>query len=653
MKTDIKKQKGSALKSIFLILLITAAFISHVQAQSEGTYKGRFSLPAGSQDNAAFYQNSLVIVIDKAGSVSGKLSFKGGSASEPDEYVRFAGTFKGQLQGSSFNATGSTTMLMIDNKQEKTDDASFSLSGNVNAIGSASQINGKLSITNSGKEGSTEFLSFTASLSEGEGMQLTFPLGKSPMVFDKGWKFGASCILNEGTDSEIDLSNDIEWSGTATFSPAKGPLSSPSFTSDGENKIILTVQDAEGNVIEKEFKVEVVKASLYAHTGCLVTCSADAHGCPACPHVTTAFIKGSATDVTINGLPAAVVGDNGIHLACCGANTFELNEGDPGVLINGKQAVLFLAQTKHCGGSGIIRKSIPSLGQVLTANDSAFYIDPWGEQDRVNDDRYKRLETEYTGTTYITREKGNLTLSLLPKGILSVGPNSQVKILSDQGGVMKIQVDKGNVYFNGQSRGEGEVVIELKDCGLVLKGTRFSLFVDDQSMKLDLLEGNIDLKFNNSGETVSINEGESVTSDFNSVTERAAVDQLAVNKQWQQIAQNTPGVKVVEITEDATSGEPAWKKYFNSTVLMAAGSVVFILAILAGFLRRKKNRFKKVQRTPVQAPPQSPPTGYAANPGPIMQPPPPVSSPKYCPSCGTPLKSGSKFCGKCGFKTAF
>ncbi len=672
------KSKCSIRFSFIPVFLIALCFSLQLKAQTEGIYKGKFSLPAGSQQNAAFYQNSLIISIDKAGAVTGKLSFKGGSASEPDEYVYFSGTFRGQLQGASFNATGSTTMLMLDNKKEKTDKISFSLSGNLISTGSASQIKGKLSITNSGEEGGTEFLAYTAGISEGEGMQLTYPLGKSPMVFNKGWKFGASCILNEGTDSEIDLSNDIEWSGTATFSPAKGPLSSPVFENEGANKIILTVQDAEGNVFKKEFKVEVVDVTRYAYSGCFAFCQADAHGCLSCPHTTVGFINGSAADVTINGLPAAVVGDNGTHTTCCGPNTFELIEGDPNVLINGKQAVLLGAKTRHCGGTGTVVKSMPKIGQVIIANDSAYFLDPWGDPRKLSSDLYKRLDTEYIGTTYLTHERGSLTLSLFPKGILSAGPNSQFKIVSDEGGVMKIHVDKGNLYFNGHSTGEGEVVIELKDCGLVLKGTRFSLFVSEQTMKLDLLEGNVDLKFNKSGETVAIHQGESVSSDFNTVTATTTVDAQAVSRQWQQIAESTPGVKVVEIPETGSSATAGWKKYLTSQVLMLAGSVVFILAILAGLLRRrKKNRFKKMQGSQYSVPPVNPSAGnvYQQTLPPIPSPdkvppinptagnvyqqrsgpqnPLPTQAPKFCPSCGTPLKPGSKFCGACGFKTSF
>lgn len=643
MSTGIENKDGRILAGIALILMVLTLSVTQVQAETEGTYKGKFSLPPGAPQGVAYYKNTLVITI-KLGAVSGNLDFIGGSSEKNEEYVHFTGAFKGELQEDSFDANGTPTLLLLDGKKDGTGQVGFRLTGVIAKSGTISQITGKLIITNT-DEGDIEFLSYTALLSDGEGLQLTFPLGKSPKVFDKGWKFGASCIINQGTSNEVDLSDNIKWSGTATFKPDKGPLSRPVFEKEGSNSIILTAQDAQGNIYEQEYKVDVVLASKYAHTGCIVICPSDAHGCPSCPHKTVGYIIGSANDATVNGFSAAVVGDNGLHSACCGPNHFILNEGDPNVLIQGKQAVLLGAKTEHCGGTGNVRKSIPKLGQVLTANDSAYYIDPFGKLDKVNGDRYNRLETKYIGTTYVTREKGILTLSLLPNGLLSVGPNSQIVILSDAAGVMKIRVDRGNIYFNGQSASSGEVVIELKDCDLVLKGTRFSLAVNDQLMKLDLLEGNIDLKFNKSGEIVPISEGESITSDFISVTDRKTLDTLAVTQQWQQVAQNTPGTKLLEFPDESTSENLDWKKYLTSQNMLIAGSIVFVLSILAGFSYRRKRKFiikKKFQVQPLPADCHTPQPVQPAQ----THLPQPAS--KFCQSCGNPLKTGSKFCSKCG-----
>jgi uncharacterized Zn-binding protein involved in type VI secretion len=46
------------------------------------------------------------------------------------------------------------------------------------------------------------------------------------------------------------------------------------------------------------------------------------------------------------------VGDNGVHAACCGPNTFVIEEGDPEVLIDGRPAARVGDSTRHCGGFG-------------------------------------------------------------------------------------------------------------------------------------------------------------------------------------------------------------------------------------------------------------------------------------------------------------
>ena len=57
-------------------------------------------------------------------------------------------------------------------------------------------------------------------------------------------------------------------------------------------------------------------------------------------------------DVFVNVLPAARVGDPGMHMACCNSNTFSCKSGSGTVFINGKKAHRKGDDTKHCGGMG-------------------------------------------------------------------------------------------------------------------------------------------------------------------------------------------------------------------------------------------------------------------------------------------------------------
>ena len=80
--------------------------------------------------------------------------------------------------------------------------------------------------------------------------------------------------------------------------------------------------------------------------------SADAHGCPACPHPGVGPAIQGSPDVMINKRPAVRVDDIGIHAACCGPNMWTAQQGSGTVKINGKAAHRQNDTDTHCGGTG-------------------------------------------------------------------------------------------------------------------------------------------------------------------------------------------------------------------------------------------------------------------------------------------------------------
>jgi uncharacterized Zn-binding protein involved in type VI secretion len=78
----------------------------------------------------------------------------------------------------------------------------------------------------------------------------------------------------------------------------------------------------------------------------------DAHGCPACPHPGVGPAIQGSPDTNCNGRPAIRVGDKGIHMACCGTNTWTAAAGSGTVFINNKAAHRMGDSDTHCGGSG-------------------------------------------------------------------------------------------------------------------------------------------------------------------------------------------------------------------------------------------------------------------------------------------------------------
>jgi len=187
-------------------------------------------------------------------------------------------------------------------------------------------------------------------------LELTHPAGKSPRVFTNGWIFGARAVQVTSNGEEIDLSDQVRWSGSGDFRPMVGAASRPSFNAPGPNTIELAVTVGE-QVIRRKYTVEAVRPIGYAAVGDKGFSPHDAHGCPGCAHqVIGPIITGSPT-VTIGGSPAARAGDNGVHSACCGPNSFTIKAGDPSVLIDGRPAARIGDATRHCGGTGTIVSS--------------------------------------------------------------------------------------------------------------------------------------------------------------------------------------------------------------------------------------------------------------------------------------------------------
>ena len=183
-------------------------------------------------------------------------------------------------------------------------------------------------------------------------LTLTYPAGASPKVFTTGWLFGARCTLNT-PDGPTDLSENVRWSGTGSFSPDRGSRSRPSFSGAGANEITLSCE-VDGEVVEKTFSVEAVSPEGYAHVGSLAEAPSVAFGALACPHHVVGPITTGSPTVYVGGKPAARVGDVGVAAVDCGPNSFKIIDGDSTVMIDGRPAARIGSQTDHYGGLGSI-----------------------------------------------------------------------------------------------------------------------------------------------------------------------------------------------------------------------------------------------------------------------------------------------------------
>ena len=198
-------------------------------------------------------------------------------------------------------------------------------------------------------------------------IELTYPAGQSPKVFTDGWVFGAKCTYRDDQGKEVDISDQVSWSGTGAFKPNRGSRSHPSFDNPniaGKHTIELSVE-LNGEEYKKEFTVEAVPTLHFAAIGDKSFNPADGHGAPGDPLPATGPIITGSPNVSINGKPAARKGDMGIHAACSGPNLFWLDRGDNTVTIDGFPAAKKGDQTRHCGGVGRIITGSPGFVSSL------------------------------------------------------------------------------------------------------------------------------------------------------------------------------------------------------------------------------------------------------------------------------------------------
>ena len=66
-------------------------------------------------------------------------------------------------------------------------------------------------------------------------------------------------------------------------------------------------------------------------------------------------------DVFVNNQPALRVTDTGVHMTCCGSNTWVAMKGSNSVLINNQPAHRLFDFDMHCGGPGFMIEASPDV----------------------------------------------------------------------------------------------------------------------------------------------------------------------------------------------------------------------------------------------------------------------------------------------------
>lgn len=97
--------------------------------------------------------------------------------------------------------------------------------------------------------------------------------------------------------------------------------------------------------------------------GDIAFCPSCVHGKPCCAsgHPVSGPATVGSPNVFVNGVPALRLGDPGVHVGCCGSNTWVVAGGSAVVLINGIPAARLGDPTTHCGGAGVMTSAAPTV----------------------------------------------------------------------------------------------------------------------------------------------------------------------------------------------------------------------------------------------------------------------------------------------------
>lgn len=559
-------------------LLLLAA--SPVLSFSQQEYKGTVSLiPKGPDFNAAYYVNKLSMKVDAGGTAVLTANLRFGPKTEPGDYIAFTGNISGTLQGGELSLSGSLNQAMQDGKRFVEEAVTTRVTGQKEG----DKITGTFYMRYDGEETST----MTFTLNPGElAPELLFPLGSSPKVFDKGWLFGASFKITSKDNEEVDLTDKIEWSGTASFEPDKGASSRPVFNNIGENKIILTAE-YEGKKYSKEYKVVTVSSNLYARVGSKSLCQGDSHGTPADPLVCIGPVITGNGNVLIDGMPAACEGDRGVHAACGGPNNFVIVDGDPEVLINGKKAAKLGTLTRHCGGMGRIVSTDGGSGttDLLKGLSDDISITKNGQKIPNNSKPEK-------GMTLKTGPKGLLMMSPDRNSVMMIMPNTTAVITGADGNDLVIEINEGTLFVNGEKANDNKnLVIESINEKLLRKGTRFLYYHDKDSSRLIVYEGEVEVTLKKENSTILVPAGKVYFNDFKNPYVIADTLEFQSAGELMKIPKDSAYWQLPKddaATKEAGSNQPAdFLKMIKKYWYFAAGGVVFILLMVYMGKRKK------------------------------------------------------------------
>lgn len=177
-------------------------------------------------------------------------------------------------------------------------------------------------------------------------------------------------------------------------------------------------------------------------------------------------------------------------------------------------------------------------------------------------------------------------------------------------------------------------------------GTQFVAEISPMKTIFTLLEGKVDYKFENSGETISLEDGEKIETNTQGVVERTKADPSEVEKLWGGFATAAGQITLAEFDATASSNNNGYlssiRKYWIPIVI-GVGLIFLLMIILVIVSKSRKHRLRQNQQLP-----RNDVIHKIDNE--VLPPISSVVAAKFCPTCGNPLMPTARFCGKCGNK---
>jgi len=578
------------LGKMFTLLLILLQQVSFGQ---EKRYAGSFNLSGeaeqvteksiqivvqGNEFTAVLHlrQNKVFMVFDDKRDHSG-------------DYTDITGNCRGTIIGNQLS--GKCTLAVIENEAGVITRSNPPAA--IKASVSGQEISGQLT---AGEEDDDEpfIIPFSVFESGNEKPELSYPAGMSPKVFDQGWVFGAVFRLMDKNGKLVDLSDQVEWSGTGSFNPSKGKLCRPVFNNPGANSIILSAT-YEGRTYKNEFPVEAVSYLDYAHTGSLAKSLSDSHGCPGCPHTVIGPVVSGSALVFAGPYPAARVGDRGIHSACCEHNSFVITSGDPEVLIEGKPAAKpGMSKTRHCGGEGWLIKGALVMEEGLLM--TGFVLNNPGATNGESGEYLKLLKAMHAGDNFSTGQKGILAFPGNDRAVITLFPESAIKVIENTKEWIRLLLVKGRLMVNGNTSTGKKIRVDVKDFTINPLGTKFLAETDSAgaNFAVYVFEGRISMHPISGGRETEADSGFifrysagriSVTpmepgSEGNKMRELMAdVDSRSVTARYDTTTVSLPAMERPAAVKNA---------FLKNNLIYFAGGGALLILLLVIFLAKKR-----------------------------------------------------------------